>query len=91
MPTVILCRPLHPSGMALLEARGNVTVRTLNRPSQSDLAAAMPGAHAVLVGLEEVDEALLSQSPIYASSPASAWDTTRLTLRPARVAVLWSA
>ena len=63
MPTVILCRPLHPSGMALLEARGDVTVRTLNRPSQSDLAAAMPGAHAVLVGLEEVDEALLSQSP----------------------------
>jgi D-3-phosphoglycerate dehydrogenase len=63
MNTVILCRPLHPSGMALLEARQDVTVRTLNRPSQSDLAAAMPGAHAVLVGLEEVDEALLAQSP----------------------------
>lgn len=63
MHTVILCRPLHPSGIALLEARGDVTVRTLSRPSQVELAAAMPGAHAVLVGLEEVDEALLSQSP----------------------------
>jgi hypothetical protein len=63
MPTVILCRPLHASGMALLEARHDVIVRTLNRPSQSELAAAMPGAHAVLVGLEMVDEALLARSP----------------------------
>jgi predicted enzyme related to lactoylglutathione lyase len=63
MPTVILCRPLHPTGMALLESRSDVTVRTLNRPTQAELAAAMPGGHAVLVGLEEVDEALLSHSP----------------------------
>ena len=33
MHTVILCRPLHASGMALLEARHDVTIRTLNRPS----------------------------------------------------------
>src|ERR1700727_3387563 len=63
MPTVILCRPLHASGMALLEARHDVTIRTLSRPSQSELTAARPGAHAVLVGLETVDEALLAQSP----------------------------
>ena len=63
MPTVILCRPLHASGMALLEARHDVTIRTLNRPSQADLAAAIPGAHAVLVGLEKVDEAILQRSP----------------------------
>jgi D-3-phosphoglycerate dehydrogenase len=63
MPTVILCRPLHASGMALLEARHDVTIRTLSRPSQSELTAAMPGAHAVLVGLETVDEALLARSP----------------------------
>ncbi len=63
MHTVILCRPLHASGMALLEARHDVTVRMLNRPSQAELAAAMPGAHAVLVGLENVDEALLARSP----------------------------
>ena len=63
MPTVILCRPLHASGMALLEARQDVTIRTLNRPSQADLAAAMPGAHAVVVGLETVDDSILQRSP----------------------------
>jgi len=63
MHTVILCRPLHASGMALLEARHDVTVRTLNRPSKAELAAAMPGARAVVVGLESVDEALLARSP----------------------------
>ena len=63
MPTVILCRPLHASGMALLEARHDVTIRELVRPGPADLAAAIPGAHAVLVGLETVDEALLARSP----------------------------
>jgi D-3-phosphoglycerate dehydrogenase len=63
MPTIVLCRPLHASGMALLEARHDVAIRTLNRPSPKDLAEAMPGAHAVLVGLEVVDEALLAASP----------------------------
>ena len=63
MPTIVLCRPLHASGMALLEARHDVTIRTLNRPSPKELADAMPGAHAVLVGLEMVDEALLAAAP----------------------------
>jgi D-3-phosphoglycerate dehydrogenase len=63
MPTVVLCRPLHASGMALLEARHDVTIRTLSRPSPKELAEAMPGAHAVLVGLEKVDEPLLNAAP----------------------------
>ncbi len=63
MPKIVLCRPLHASGMALLEARHDVIVRTLSRPSQAELAAARPGAHAVVVGLENVDEALLARSP----------------------------
>jgi D-3-phosphoglycerate dehydrogenase len=63
MPTIVLCRPLHASGMALLEARHDVTIRMLNRPSPKDLADAMPGAHAVLVGLEVVDEKLLAAAP----------------------------
>jgi len=46
--------------MALLEDRRDVTIRMLNRPSTKDLADAIPGAHAVLVGLERVDEALLA-------------------------------
>jgi D-3-phosphoglycerate dehydrogenase len=63
MPTIVLCRPLHASGMALLEARHDVTIRQLARPSPAELAAAMPGAQAVLVGLEKVDEALLDRAP----------------------------
>ena len=63
MPTIVLCRPLHASGMALLEARHDVTIRMLNRPSAKDLTVAMPGAHAVVVGLEKVDEALLAVAP----------------------------
>jgi len=63
MHTVVMCRPLHASGMALLEARHDVTIRTLDRLSAQDLAAAIPGAHAVLVGLEKVDEALLAAAP----------------------------
>ncbi len=62
MPTIVLCRPLHASGMALLEARHDVTIRQLARPSPAELAAAVPGAQAVLVGLEKVDEALLDRA-----------------------------
>ncbi len=63
MPTIVLCRPLHASGMALLEARHDVTLRQLARPGPAELAAAVPGAHAVLVGLEKVDEKLLDRAP----------------------------
>jgi D-3-phosphoglycerate dehydrogenase len=48
--------------MALLEARHDVTVRMLNRPTAAQLADGVPGAHAVLVGLEKVDEALLTRA-----------------------------
>ena len=63
MPTIVLCRPLHASGMALLEARHDVAIRQLVRPSPAELAAAVPGAQAVLVGLEKVNEALLDRAP----------------------------
>lgn len=63
MRTIVLCRPLHASGMALLEARHDIAIRQLARPNPAALAAAVPGAHAVLVGLENVDEALLDRAP----------------------------
>jgi D-3-phosphoglycerate dehydrogenase / 2-oxoglutarate reductase len=63
MHTIVLCQPMHASGMALLEARHDVTIRSLNRPSPRELAAAIPGAHAVLIGSETVDEALLNAAP----------------------------
>jgi D-3-phosphoglycerate dehydrogenase len=63
MPKIVLCRPLHASAMGLLEARHDVHIRMLSHPTPKELADAMPGAHAVLVGLEVVDEALLSAAP----------------------------
>lgn len=63
MRTIVLCRPLHASGMALLEARHDIAIRQLARPNPAELAAAVSGAHAVLVGLENVDEALLDRAP----------------------------
>lgn len=63
MHTIVLCRPLHASGMALLEVRHDVALRQLARPGPAELAAAMVGASAVLVGLEKVDDALLDRAP----------------------------
>jgi len=63
MPTILLCQPMHASGMALLEARRDITIRALNHPSPTELAAAMPGVHAALIGSETVDDALLAASP----------------------------
>ena len=63
MPTILLCQPIHAGGMALLEARHDVTIRTLFRSSPKELAASMRGVHAVLIGSEVADEALLAASP----------------------------
>ncbi|MGA3398446.1 MAG: hydroxyacid dehydrogenase [Acetobacteraceae bacterium] len=63
MPTVILCRPLHASGMQVLQARPDITIRQLARPSAAELADAVPGAQALLVGLEQVDDAVLGRAP----------------------------
>ena len=63
MPTILLCQAIHASGMALLEARRDVTIRTLFRSSPRELAAAMPGVHAALLGSEVMDEAMLAASP----------------------------
>jgi D-3-phosphoglycerate dehydrogenase len=62
MHTVITCWPLHPSGMALLEAREDVTVKHLPSPTEAALRAAIPGATAIMVGLEPVGEALLAHA-----------------------------
>ena len=60
--TVITCWPLHPSGMALLEARGDITVRHLPTPTPAAFQDAIADATAVVIGLEPVDEALLARA-----------------------------
>jgi len=63
MATVVLCRPLHDSGMKLLTERSDIAVRQLNRPSRDQFAASVGDATAVVVGLEQVDDALLARAP----------------------------
>jgi D-3-phosphoglycerate dehydrogenase len=62
MHTVITCWNLHPSGMALLDARPDVVVRHVPTPTPAELQAAIGGATAVVIGLEPVDEALLARA-----------------------------
>jgi D-3-phosphoglycerate dehydrogenase / 2-oxoglutarate reductase len=49
--------------MRVLEARSDIAIRHLNRPSAAELAAAVPDAQAVVVGLEQVDDAVLARAP----------------------------
>ncbi len=62
MHTVITCWPLHPSGLALLEARKDIALRHLPSPSPAAFQDAIAGATAIVIGLEPVDEALLARA-----------------------------
>jgi D-3-phosphoglycerate dehydrogenase len=57
---VLLCRRLHPDGEALLRARSDIAITQIDRPPPGDVLAAIPDADAVLVGLEPVNEAVLT-------------------------------
>ncbi len=68
MFNVVLCRALHPTAMALLEARTDINLRVLTTefrgpPLQAELAAAIGEADGVMVGLERVTEELLAAAP----------------------------
>jgi D-3-phosphoglycerate dehydrogenase len=63
MPKLLMCRPLHDEGRALLDARGDLEITELFKPTKEQLAAAIPGYDAVLVGLETVDQALIDRDP----------------------------
>lgn len=60
---VLLCRPLHPAGMAVLAARPEVEVVTLHDPPVEAFHQALSGADAVLCWLERVDRAALDAAP----------------------------
>ncbi len=63
MKNVVLCYPLHTSGMALLEARPDIRLSQLSRPDPTAFAAALADAHSVLVALEDIGETELAQAP----------------------------
>ncbi|MBY0336867.1 MAG: hydroxyacid dehydrogenase [Acetobacteraceae bacterium] len=60
---VLLCRKLHPAGMALLEARRDLEIVTLHDPPVEQFHQHLSGAHAVLCWLERVDQAALDAAP----------------------------
>jgi D-3-phosphoglycerate dehydrogenase len=63
MHSVLLCRRLHPAGQALLDARPDVHVTTLQDPPVPQFHAALAEADAVLCWLERVDQAALDAAP----------------------------
>jgi len=65
---VVLCRALHPTAMALLEARDDIELKVLTTefrgpPLQKELAAAIGDADGIMVGLEKVQADLLALAP----------------------------
>lgn len=68
MHKIVLCRALHPTAMAMLQARPDIALTVLTTafrgpPMQRELAEAIPDADAIMVGLERVDEELLALAP----------------------------
>ncbi|MCW3474813.1 NAD(P)-dependent oxidoreductase [Limobrevibacterium gyesilva] len=68
MYNVVFCRALHPTAMAMLEARKDINVRILTTdfrgpPLQKELAEVIGDADGVMVGLERVDADLLARAP----------------------------
>ena len=68
MYKVVLCRALHPTAMALLEARSDIELKVLTTefrgpPLQKELAAHIGDADGIMVGLEKVQADLLAMAP----------------------------
>ncbi len=60
---VLLCRQIHPAGMAVLNARPDLDVVVLNDPDEAQLHQHLSTAHAVLPWLERIDAAALAVAP----------------------------
>jgi D-3-phosphoglycerate dehydrogenase len=68
MHKIVLCRALHSTAMAMLEARSDVTVTALTMefrgpPLQKRLAENIGDADGVLIGLERITDDLLALAP----------------------------
>ena len=59
MPHILLTGKIHPAGMALLEARPDVTLESIDNPTEADFAARLPKADALIVRTAEVPAAAL--------------------------------
>lgn len=59
MPHVLLTGAIHRAGMALLEARADVTLESIDNPTEADFAARLPRADALIVRTAVVPPAAL--------------------------------
>ncbi|MBW8269717.1 hydroxyacid dehydrogenase [Caldovatus aquaticus] len=60
---ILLCRCLHEAGAALLRARPDVELVTLDGPDRPQFLQALSGADAVLLWLERLDAEALAAAP----------------------------
>lgn len=60
---VLLCRTLHPAGMAVLQARSDLDLVTLHDPPVEQFHQHLSSADAALCWLERVDRAALAAAP----------------------------
>lgn len=59
MPHVLLTGAIHRAGMALLEARADITLESIDNPTEADFAARLPRADALIVRTAVVPPAAL--------------------------------
>jgi D-3-phosphoglycerate dehydrogenase len=60
---ILLCRSLHPAGMAVLKARSDLDIVALHDPPVQEFLQHLSSADAVLCWLERVDQAALDAAP----------------------------
>ncbi|GGC55454.1 D-3-phosphoglycerate dehydrogenase [Siccirubricoccus deserti] len=60
---ILLCRTLHPAGMAVLNEREDLDIVALHDPPVAEFHQHLSSADAVLCWLERVDEAALAVAP----------------------------
>ena len=60
---ILLCRTLHPAGMAVLDARADLDIVALHDPPVEQFHQHLSSADAVLCWLERVDQAALDAAP----------------------------
>lgn len=59
MPHILLTGRIHQAGMALLESRADVTLESIDNPTEADFAARLPRADALIVRTAVVPPAAL--------------------------------
>ena len=83
MPHVLLTGMIHRAGMELLESRADVTLESIDNPTEADFAARLPRADALIVRTAVVPPAALEGAGAPAGDfPPRVSATTMFRSRP---------